>query len=625
MPSQNSTRLRSPGLLSHKAQLKLERRTSGIPGQLIRYFLTTYPGIVVTCVAALIAGGFIESIGVAALLPVLGKLTGSDVKLPPPLDRWFDALFTFLGVEPTLNMLLTLVITLLVAKIVIGFLVAAFISGIQARLTGEFRSAVIESLGNARWSYFARQASGRAVNALLSETAKAANGLTGTCQLLASVVQVVIFAGMASLISWKATAIGLCASLLGTILLSGLVRLLRENQRERIITTSNMTARLVDGLSNMKTLKAMGVERRMTKLIARDIASIRRNAYFAIVLNEGINALQELIKLLALLVAFFFLFAMGGEPLELILVVLLLFLRVMQSANAIQNKYKGLVSCEAPFEHVQGLIEDAKAEEEPIKGHEVPSLADSLRLENVSFAYEEERILNGINLAIPAGNLVCLAGPSGSGKTTLMDLVCGLVQPQEGEVIVDGVPLSEINLRRWRRRIGYVPQELILFHDTLFANVTLGDDRIPVADVEQALRAAEAWDFIERLPEGLETVVGERGIRFSGGQRQRISIARALVRRPLLLVLDEATANLDPATESELCKTFARLRGQVTILAATHQPALTLVADAVYRVHKGCLEAVNARAVSAATRTQLTLAMQRTRCRRHRSRPWPWA
>jgi ATP-binding cassette subfamily C protein len=207
-----------------------------------------------------------------------------------------------------------------------------------------------------------------------------------------------------------------------------------------------------------------------------------------------------------------------------------------------------------------------------------------------------------VNLVIPAGHLVCLAGPSGSGKTTIMDIVCGLIRPQQGQVKIDEVPLPEINLSRWRRRIGYVPQELILFHDTLYANVTLGDDRISAAQVEEALRVAEAWEFVEHLPEGLDTVVGERGIRFSGGQRQRISIARALLRRPLLLVLDEATANLDPATEKELCKTFARLRGQVTILAATHQPALTHVADAVYRVHKGRVETVSAQAISAATR-----------------------
>jgi ATP-binding cassette subfamily C protein len=345
----------------------------------------------------------------------------------------------------------------------------------------------------------------------------------------------------------------------------------------------------------------MGAERRMTKLVARDVASLRRNMNIDIVLNQGISSLQELIKLLSLLIAFFFLFTVAGEPLELILVVLLLFLRIMQSANTVQIKYKSLVACEPSFDHVQELIAEATQAQEPLPGHNTPSLTREIRLENICLAYANGNIIEEANVIVPAGKLTCLMGPSGSGKTTLLDIVCGLIYPQQGKVLIDDTPLCEINLGRWRRRIGYVPQELVLFHDTLFANVTLGDDRISLSEVEEALHAAGAWEFIDGLPEGLDTVVGERGIRFSGGQRQRISIARALVRRPLLLVLDEATANLDPATERELCKTFARLRGRMTILAATHQTALTQVADAIYRIQCGRVAQVTARIATAET------------------------
>jgi ATP-binding cassette subfamily C protein len=591
--SPQPAKLRAPALLSPKARRKLRRENAGTPKHIIPYYVKNYPATVLASLAALIAAGLVESVGLAALLPVLGELTGSKASLPAPLDQWLKLAFELVGIEPTLNVLLILVIGLLLTKIAMGFLVMVFVGWVQARVTGELRNRLITSLGNARWSYFARQASGRAANALLSEAAKSAGGLTTICQLIAALTQVLIFAAMASLISWKATLIALFASLVSVGVLTRLIRLLRRNQRERIIASSNMTARLVDSLSNMKTLKAMSAERRMTKLIARDIASIRRNANIGVALNEGITSLQELIKLLALLGAFFFLFMIANQPLELILVVLVLFMRVMQSAASAQNKYKGLVACEAPFEHVQALIADAVADEEDLRGEKEPSLTQRIRIEGVSFAYEHERILDRVTLDIPAGTLVCLSGPSGSGKTTLMDIVCGLLKPQDGDVFIDGVPLSEINVRRWRRQIGYVPQELILFHDTLLANVTLGDDRIPTGEVEQALRAAGAWNFVETLHEGLDTIVGERGIRFSGGQRQRISIARALVRRPRLLILDEATASLDPATEKELCKTLAGLRGQVTMLAATHQAALNQVADAVYRIQNGRLDQVH--------------------------------
>jgi ATP-binding cassette subfamily C protein len=592
--SSSQASLRSPPLISPKAERKLRKLRAGSPKEIIAFYVKNYPGTLLASLAALIVAGLIESVGLAALLPLLGQLTGSKARLPAPLDQWFNRAFELAGIEPTLNILLILVIGLLLAKLVISFLVLVFVGWVQARVTGEFRNHLISSLANAQWRYFAGQASGRAANALAGEAAKAASGLTAISQLIASLGQVFIFSGMAVLISWRATLIALLASLVSAVVLTQLVRQLRHNQRERIIRTANMTARLVDSLTNMKTLKAMGAERRISKLIARDIAAIRRNSNIHILLSEGINSVRDLVKLVAMLVGFFFLLVVAKLPLETILVTLVLFMRVMQSAAVAQNKYKSLVICEAPFEHVQGLIDQATAEKEDWHGETEPLLANKIRIYDVSFAYDGERILDRATIDIPAGNLICLSGPSGSGKTTLMDIVCGLLSPQDGDVFIDDLPLRELNVRRWRQQIGYVPQELILFHDTLLANVTLGDDRIPLEEVEEVLRTAGAWTFVEKLPEGLHTVVGERGIRFSGGQRQRISIARALVRRPRLLILDEVTSSLDPATEEQLCKTLAGLRGKVTMLAATHRVALTQVADAVYRVQNGCLEQISA-------------------------------
>jgi ATP-binding cassette subfamily C protein len=192
--------------------------------------------------------------------------------------------------------------------------------------------------------------------------------------------------------------------------------------------------------------------------------------------------------------------------------------------------------------------------------------------------------------------LIAIIGPSGSGKTTVADLIIGLLQPQAGAVLIDDVPLHTHDARRWRALIGYVPQDTFLLHDSVRLNVTLGDPDLSPADVERALQAAGAWDFVAALPQGPDTVVGERGLRMSGGQRQRIALARALVRRPLLLILDEATAALDPATEAEVCRTLQQLRGSMTILAICHQGPLIAVADRVYRVAAGGITPVLERA-----------------------------
>ena len=154
---------------------------------------------------------------------------------------------------------------------------------------------------------------------------------------------------------------------------------------------------------------------------------------------------------------------------------------------------------------------------------------------------------------------------------------------------LDEVPLRDIDIRAWRGMIGYVPQETFLFHDTIMANVTLGDPAISHARVESALRRAEAWDFVAALPDGMDSEAGERGARLSGGQRQRIAIARALIRDPALLILDEATTALDPETEAGIAATLQRLAGKVTVLSISHQPAMKDAADIVYRIEGGAV------------------------------------
>ncbi len=186
--------------------------------------------------------------------------------------------------------------------------------------------------------------------------------------------------------------------------------------------------------------------------------------------------------------------------------------------------------------------------------------------------------------SIPAGSLCAFTGASGGGKTTLVDAVLGLVTPRQGRVTVDGVDLAEANLIAWRHHIGYVPQELVLFNDSVRANIVFGRDGITEDDVRRALKDAEALDFVEAMPQGLDTPVGERGTALSGGQRQRLALARALVHSPDLLILDEATTALDPATEIEICRTLRRFAGQRTILAISHQPRIAEIADLVVEV-----------------------------------------
>jgi ATP-binding cassette subfamily C protein len=202
-------------------------------------------------------------------------------------------------------------------------------------------------------------------------------------------------------------------------------------------------------------------------------------------------------------------------------------------------------------------------------------------------------VLKDVTLQVPAGAITTLIGQSGSGKTTIADLILGLYPADTGAVTIDGVDIRDIDIAKWRSMIGYVAQEIILFNDTIRANVVLGDSTLDDARVHEALRAAGLSEFLQQVPEGLDTKVGERGFKLSGGQRQRIALARALVGKPKLLILDEATSALDPTTEAEICETVAAQAGQVTVLAITHQPSWVGRADRIYMVENGGVREVD--------------------------------
>jgi ATP-binding cassette, subfamily B, bacterial PglK len=223
------------------------------------------------------------------------------------------------------------------------------------------------------------------------------------------------------------------------------------------------------------------------------------------------------------------------------------------------------------------------------------TLEREIRFDDVSFVYPGSRgpAVRGIDLIVPAGQMVGLVGTTGSGKTTLADLLLGLFEPSDGRILVDGVPLGGATVGGWRTQLGYVPQSIYLCDDTVTRNVAYGipDDEIDRAAVERAVRAAHLERFVESLPEGYDTVVGERGVRLSGGERQRLGIARAIYHDPALLVLDEATSALDSATEEAVMRAIHELRAQRTIVIIAHRLTTVRLCNVIYVLADGAVSA----------------------------------
>lgn len=555
----------------------------------IRYFMAAYPRHSALMVGLLILSGFAEGIGIITFLPLLEISLGGDAT-PSAISQAVIDVLARVGLEPRLEVLLSLLVAGMILKGAFLWLAMKQVGFTVARVATDLRLQLMDSLLKARWSYFSSRPVGHFAHAISGEAAGAAGSYRQACAVLADIIQVAIYTAIAAFVSWKIVAL---AAIAGGVVLLGMGRLTemaREAGRTRNRVSKSLVARLTDALHGIKPLKAMAQEKQLWPLLQKEARELNRAQEQSILASATLRLFQEPLLVVLVALGLYLTVTFGDQPFSAVLVMVFLFYRLMGRLHLLQTGYQAMASGESNFWSLREHLDTAEAEREVNQGSRPPPpLTQGITLEGVEFDYGEQPVLRDVSLTIPAGCFVSIVGPSGAGKTTIADLVIGLYRPRAGRVRVDGVPLEELDIPEWRNLIGYVPQEMFLFHDTILRNVTLGEEGIPRERVEEALRTAGAWEFVAQRPEGLDAVIGERGSRLSGGQRQRIAIARALVRDPKLLVLDEVTTALDPHTEAAICETLRKLHGRVTILSISHQPAMMAAADVVYRLESGTI------------------------------------
>lgn len=546
-------------------------------------------GIVTSILVALSA--LLEGVGIMLLIPLLATLfgTGAVVQMPHWLE-WPAEIFPATNTTEKLAIILMLFGVIMAIRALILWARDRMIGLLQVGFLAAQRVEIARGLARADWQVLSRLGHSRVNHLMGGDIARCAAGVYFLLQSGIAMVMMVAQATLAFLLSPQLTLLSVAMIVLGAFAMSGLLR--RSQDAGRVVTEANHA--LMDGLGRflggMKMAMSQDLQHAFVGEFEHSIGrSTDRQAAFA----GQQAALRGLWSLLAAGVAGIAVLA-GYAVLDIsapvLLALLVLLSRVAGPASLLHLGLQQIAYSLPAWKEVEGMKAELAAAEVRIasaaKGKHPPN--DTIMFDAVGYSHGDAGGgLKDFSIRINPSDFLGISGASGAGKTTLVDLLTGLLTPQSGKVTIGGVPLGDIDLADWRRRIAYVAQDPVLFNDNVRRNLNWMAPDASDTELMEALTLVGAEEWLRLQPQGLDTIVGETGALISGGERQRLSIARALLRRPSLLILDEATSAVDIASEHQILTRLAALNPRPTIIIIAHRSESLSLCDRVVRLANG--------------------------------------
>ncbi|WP_176957499.1 ABC transporter ATP-binding protein [Mariprofundus sp. KV] len=515
-------------------------------------------------------------VGLLLLIPLL-QLVGLDVGsgMTSEFSGIISRIFTAIGVELTLPSILLCYVLIVSLMAAMNYWQNVATVAVQQAYTCRLRHDLYDSLLHSRWQFFISRKMSDFMYSLLQQVStlgQCANTILG---LTGQLILVAVYVGLSLLLSWHMTLLAITCALALMALLLPLNRLVLRSGQMQLGGGKNLMQMFAEQLGSLKMIKSYGSESLYLARMDEESRMMEAQSVRMTRINGTTQLVTTIGGVISFSICFYFALAWFSVSLATLLLLLLIFSRLMPQLASIQSSYQRLLHQLPAFEDVQRLMQacDAAAETKPGADLQPPRLERQIRLEHICFRYERgnRQVIDNLTLDIAKNATVALTGPSGAGKSTLADLIAGLLVPDSGTIYCDDTPLSGEQRMAWRRGVAYITQEVFLFHDTIRANLEWVADGVPESEIWQALEMAAAADFVRALPDGLDTVIGDRGIRLSGGERQRLALARALFSKPQLLILDEATSALDHDNEQKIHQALLQLDGKLTILIIAHR------------------------------------------------------
>ncbi len=544
---------------------------------------------------------FVELLGVTVILPFINAIMSPDALLENEIVRWF---YDRLHMQSTDELIIWIAV-LIIGIYIFKNLFLVYMYNLQYRFSyygkKQMQNTLMKYYIGQDYTFFLNLNSSELIRNINTDPEMFYTAVLNTLQLVSELgVSVVIIIFL--MVTDVTITLGVAASMVVLLLIMSKVlkRILEGYGNDRRVYSASMLKCMQQAFGGIKEIKIANRE----EYFERDFEKQNDVYTYVIKQNAFLSALPKpILEALAIvgLMAMIIVKIVAGNAdnqhfIEVLAVFAVAAFKLLPSVNRIASYYAAVIHNGVVIDKIRGEYREMaenhdameRAREKKENGQKV-SLDQEISVEHMAFTYPnmEEAVLKDVNVKIAKNSSVAFIGPSGAGKTTFVDLILGVLTPQEGVIKADGVDIQS-GLRSWHEKIGYIPQSIYMLDDTIRNNIAFGaKDGVDDAKIWEALKQAQLDDFVREMEDGLDTVIGEAGVRLSGGQRQRIGIARALYRRPEVLVLDEATSALDNETEAAVMEAIENLQGKMTMLIIAHRLSTIRNCDVVYKVENG--------------------------------------
>jgi len=520
--------------------------------------------------------------------------SSSLLTLNEKLKYWTNGLILRETAKETLQVLCVSILIIFLLKNVFLYIKNITLTIVQFRLITELRNKLYVHFHKLSLSFFNQHKSGELTSIIVNDVENMRRTLTTSFQrLFVEPISIITFTGLLFIINWQLASISVIIIPIAGFIIINISRSIRRKSRRTAVKIAGITNIITETLTSMRVVKAFAMEDYEVGKFLR-----QTNNYYKLIFHRTrlASLASPITEIMGVIIGVALLWIGGLEVLsgqgltseDFIRFILIMF-SALQPIRVLSNVLAEIQVGAASAERVFGILDIEPSIMDEVNAIEEISFHNEVAFDHVFFQYNdgEEHVLQNISFSLDKGTVVALVGSSGAGKSTVADLIPRFFEPTSGAVLLDGIDIRKIKIKTLRQIMGIVTQETILFNDTIAGNIAYGQDDISIERILSAAETANALEFIERLPKKFDTVIGEKGVRLSGGQRQRLAIARALLKNPPILILDEATSSLDAESEKLVQQAIEKLMVDRTVLVIAHRLSTVVNADKIIVLKTG--------------------------------------